>query len=209
MNNSQLSRYAKLQTDSLYYLGKIGYKFDVSGSTKNVYTVMISLENKTISCNCPDSFIRAKKQACICKHCLFILYRVLRIFNRTDHLFFTTLQFTDDELTLISIAADDLNDNLVDSLVDDHLTARYKNLVLNKKHDTVLIRSVATDLCGVCFLELGDATMDTWTTCKKCGKAAHQECIKKWLSSGQNVCVYCRQVSLSSDKSLKYTNLEM
>jgi len=56
-------------------------RFDVSGSTGNVYGVALSRHHNCVSthCSCPDFENFAARFAVACKHCCFILCRVLRL----------------------------------------------------------------------------------------------------------------------------------
>ena len=42
--------------------------------------------------------------------------------------------------------------------------------------------------CGVCYEELKGKLLK----CPECHKSAHKSCLKKWIESGQDVCIYCR-----------------
>ena len=122
MNNSQYKRYAKLSIEPFYLLNKKyednKYIFDMSGSQQDIYTVTIydntSEYQGKITCNCPDMNSWAKKQHVVCKHCCFILFKVLKCFiinpdkiytndhtfiNTTD--FFNVLSLNDYELQII------------------------------------------------------------------------------------------------------------
>jgi len=198
MNSQQEKRYVKLQSERFYLLdrsttpeGKL--EFHISGSTRNVYTVTVYPNNANIFCTCPDAKNWAKKNNCICKHCLFILYRVLKVFDRADHPFFDRLWFTPEELECIQISTEFLQAHLDNTLVNTDLSRRYKNVGTTENKYAPTIRFDADDLCGVCFLELENDQTDQYMACPICKKAAHEDCIKKWTSSGQRLCVYCRQ----------------
>ncbi len=206
MNSQQEKRYAKLRTERFYLLDRStspedNLEFHISGSTRNVYTVTVYPKSATIFCTCPDARSGAKKNSCVCKHCLFILYRVLKVFDQTDHPFFGRLSFTAGELECIQLSTEYLQAHLDNTVVDTDLSDRYKNVDTENKY-TPTIRFDADDLCGVCFLELEDSAADQCMACPKCKKAAHEDCIKKWISSGQKLCVYCRQDVWSEIKSL-------
>ena len=208
MDLQQEKRYAKLNTDLFYLLDrecKSGdYEFHVSGSTRNVYTVTIYPEKSTIFCTCPDAKSWAQKYDCICKHCLFVLFRVLKVFDCKTQSFFEKLLFTADEIERIHVSFAYLTAHLDDSLINGELSKRYESLKITKEPSAV--RFEANDLCGVCFLELTDDSGDTYMVCPQCNKPAHSECIKKWLSSGQELCVYCRQKVWTATKD-GYKNL--
>lgn len=48
--------------------------------------------------------------------------------------------------------------------------------------------------CGVCF---GEITKDA-LSCPECNKAAHSNCIRKWIRAGNTACVYCRAELIES-----------
>ncbi len=200
MNPQQEKRYAKLRTDRFYLLGhdtdKGNFRYHISGSTRNVYTVTVYPGTTKIFCSCPDAKSWAARSKCICKHSLFILYRVLKVFDQTDHPFFDRLWFTPMELECIQLSTEYLQAHIDDAVVKDDLTLRFKNLGVDDDDDKYAptVRFDADDLCGVCFLELvDDDPTDQYMTCPQCKKVAHRDCIQKWISSGQQLCVYCRQ----------------
>ena len=217
MNPQQEKRYAKLRTEHFYLLGqdnddKGNILYHISGSTRNVYTVTVYPADAKIFCSCPDAKSWAARYNCVCKHSLFILYRVLQVFDRTDHPFFDRLQFTPLELECIQLSTEYLQAHIDATVVKDDLTRRFKNL--NRKsedmnEEQVTMRFDADDLCGVCFLELDEGSQASTTkymTCPQCKKTAHQDCIEKWISSGHRLCVYCRQDVWSAHNQKTKTN---
>lgn len=199
MNPQQAKRYEKLRSEHFYLLGyetdaNDNLKYHISGSTKNVYTVTVYPKDTKIFCSCPDAKSWAARYNCICKHSLFILYRVLKVFDRKDHPFFVRLAFTPTELSCIQLSTEYLQIHLDNTVTNTDLTRKFKELSKDTV-DTVMptIRFNADDLCGVCFLELENDTDVRYMSCPKCKKTAHEDCIQKWISSGQKLCVYCRQ----------------
>ena len=91
MNHSQKKRYDKLFTEPFYLLNTSyendTYIFYMSGSKQDVYTVTIYNDANSsqglgeIICNCPDMSSWAKRQHVVCKHCCFILFKVLKCFT--------------------------------------------------------------------------------------------------------------------------------
>lgn len=197
MNSQQQKRYQKLNNDKFFLLGthreNNNLLFDISGSTKNVYHVTIYGDTGTIFCTCPDAKSWAVKHNCICKHCLFVLYRVLRIFDNTNESFFDCLVFSIDELERIIISYEYLASYLDPNIVNDNLTKKYQQLQEKSGTEEFELKFEAEDLCGVCFLELEDSSTDQLLACSACNKVGHRECIEKWIASGQKICVYCRQ----------------
>ena len=217
MNSQQEKRYAKLRTERFYLLDRSvrdeNLQFHISGSTRNVYTVTVYPNSASVFCSCPDARSWAKKHKCVCKHCLFILYRVLKVFDRTDHPFFDRLWFTPEELECIQLSTEYLQAHLDNTVVDRHLSHRYTSIgtATTQNDYTPTIRFDADDLCGVCFLELENDHADQCMACPTCKKSAHKDCIEKWISSGQQLCVYCRQDVWGDVKTLatngNYKNL--
>ena len=72
MDNHQLKRLNKLDTESFFLLkvekDEVNYILSISGSTKNIYTVNVFGNSRTIYCDCPDSRSWAKELDCYCKH---------------------------------------------------------------------------------------------------------------------------------------------
>lgn len=200
MNYQQEKRYNKLRTDQFYLLGneKVDdkFKYHISGSTKNVYTVTVHPERSTIFCTCPDAKSWAAKYKCVCKHVLFVLYRVLKVFDIKDHPFFDRLWFTPEELECIQLSTEYLQGHLDNTIINSELTKKYQALqngIEEKNNYIPTGRFDVDDVCGVCFLDLEEEDVEYCMACPKCNKAAHTDCIKKWISSGQKLCVYCRQ----------------
>ena len=139
MNRQQSARFAKLKTEKFYLLDRKMVDnvitMHISGSTQNIYTVTINMERSSIFCDCPDNKTRAKSQGCVCKHCLFVLYRVLRIFNGTDQRFFIALTFTPDDMERILLAYVDLNATLDtaanQTIINKSLTDKYHAITCN------------------------------------------------------------------------------
>ena len=105
MNDEQYKRFIKMKNEDIKCLFKIkdksNYYFLISGSTGTHYKVAIYNTGK-IHCDCPDFKNGAKTQECVCKHCLYVLYFVLKMFKNVDHAFFKRCFFTPDEMETIS-----------------------------------------------------------------------------------------------------------
>lgn len=105
MNDEQYKRYRKMTSESIecvYYTHdkKKNIYFLISGSSGVKYKVTIPI-NGRISCSCPDFTHGAKAQECVCKHCLHVIYNVLKLLDDIDHAFFTRCYFTPDEVHTI------------------------------------------------------------------------------------------------------------
>jgi len=105
MNDEQYKRYRKMNADPIKCLYKTHDKkkniyFLISGSSGTKYKVIIPTNGK-ISCSCPDFTHGAKVQECVCKHCLYVIFNVLKVFTDLKHSFFTRCYFTPDEVKTI------------------------------------------------------------------------------------------------------------
>ena len=100
--NQQIKRLNRGLQQPLYLLNKFYTKdeftennhmtFHVSGSTQNIYTVM--LKDNHITCDCPDMHNAGAHYKTICKHCCFILFKVFRI-SYAD--IFNSFKYADNE----------------------------------------------------------------------------------------------------------------
>lgn len=102
MNDEQYKRFRKMNADNiecLYYTHNSNKNlfFLISGSSGAKYKVSISPKGK-IECSCPDFKNGAKVQECVCKHCLYVIYNTLKLFDDVEHEFFDRLYFTTDEV---------------------------------------------------------------------------------------------------------------
>lgn len=102
MNDECYKRYKKIKDDRIECLYSIRkekmYHFLISGSTDKKYRVTIG--PKYISCTCPDYKNNSKNMECVCKHCIYILTDVLKVF-KINHDFWKRRFFTLDEYTSI------------------------------------------------------------------------------------------------------------
>ena len=217
----QKNRFYRIFSDNFYLLDVLKYpentKFFISGSSKNVYTVTI-FENRKISCNCPDMKSWAKESDCICKHCCFVLFRVLDLkdyYSNNEIKFFKNLEFDDDEYEFIEkkmlglVSKFNLtNLNKDNNIVNLDLIKKYNKIkelkVENGKEKyevkSELDRDTENGTCPICFLELENEEI---VRCPCCNNIIHKECMEKWLRMGKSNCVYCR-----SDVWKDYLNSE-
>lgn len=223
MNASQSKRYNKLSSEPFYLLNKKyeddKYIFDMSGSKQDIYTVVIYSESSNdpgqIACNCPDMNSWAKKQHVVCKHCCFILFKVIKCFNKTKDKvylnskhsiiktdFFDKLWLNQQELDFIKQLFDKIT--LINTeYTDSKLIEKYNKLVndvdtgkvilsFEGKNNTKVIES--DDECPICSCTLleNDDTIDTLLSCPICHAYIHKECMDIWIKHGHDTCVYCR-----------------
>lgn len=202
MKDSQERRYQRIFKEPLYLLEKetqnSNLVFTISGSTANIYQVTI-LPNKKIKCSCPDMESWAKHDHCICKHCCFVLFKVLKTFDPYQTNFFQTLIFNAEEYERLQTKFHHLmiQDQLSEDYIDSGALEKYQNL---KSHGLLLTdldsnpfqqkKTVdSEDMCAVCFDEF-EGTQNV--ECPVCHNLIHQACIQKWLQMGKKNCVYCR-----------------
>lgn len=201
MNLAQEKRYLKIFCDRFYWLAASTdpreYTLNISGSTSNVYTVSINRRRKTIKCDCPDSKSWARRNRCVCKHCCFVLCKVLRVFPPTigicDLEFWQTLRFDANDMAII--------DQNMERLLTEgskygcrEMTQRFENLKQPVFEPTSEKLSDLTDEdeCPICFDSI-ITDKASLVICPVCKNLIHQECMEKWLVSGSGkTCVYCR-----------------
>ena len=195
MNSQQRQRFNKVWSEEFYLLDKksekANYIFQISGSTANIYTVTIYGNAKRINCDCPDSWARTSK--CICKHCCFILFKVLKAFdpNQTD--FWKERLFAKDEINKIKDKFQKINFQDAE-IVDTELLEKYQELKgekVEKKENKYQQQKKLEedDVCPICYIEFDD---EKNIECPTCHGVIHQTCMEKWLQMGKTSCVYCR-----------------
>jgi len=136
MKYQQLLRIDKIHNDPLYLLNiqtySNKYEFKICGSTKNIYNIGIYIYSKTIYCNCPDGKSYAKKNGVVCKHCCFVILKVLKIPDANT--FFNILLFNDTQMDYINEKIKSLefveNDYINLEYVD-----KFKNLISKIYHN--------------------------------------------------------------------------
>ena len=224
MNSHQLNRYQKLSYEPIYLLDITEETnrtvFQVSGSTANVYKVVIYFNNKTIYCTCPDNTVHCKRVGCICKHCCFVLCKVLRVFDTSSAFFNGRLTFNDTEEQKIRDAIKKVNltnsDYINPELLDLYKNEETTTTTTQNKDELYLQKRTTTDddLCAICYDGFTSNVKNV--ECPACHNVMHKGCIEKWLSMDKKTCVYCRSEvwknysrtdATSTAKPSKYKNL--
>ena len=126
MKIKQHERFQKLFYENLYLL-KIHdsvheINFSISGSTSNIYQVKIlkSFEWNNVFCDCPDAKKWANIHGVVCKHVLFVIFKVLKLFtfnnilstitvNEEGELFLEKRKLKREYLEVISVFQDLFN----------------------------------------------------------------------------------------------------
>mgnify|MGYP002641486633 CR=1 FL=1 len=225
MNHSQKKRYDKLFTEPFYLLNTSyendTYIFYMSGSKQDVYTVTIYNDANSsqglgeIICNCPDMSSWAKRQHVVCKHCCFILFKVLKCFTINSNKvyindghniivtdFFNQLWLVQTELDLVGKRFEKitLTNN---EYTNDKLITKYNKLMGDVDSGKVVLtfegkdntKTISPeDECPICSCELLDDknAIDKLLACPICHTYIHKECMHIWINHCHNTCVYCR-----------------
>lgn len=187
-------------------------RYHVSGSTGTMYTV--GVERRRLSCTCPDFTAGARRHGVECKHCCFVVYRVLGDAFAAHHFDTTHRRRIGDEqwrrwcdrtrrLHQHQHASGDssaagsggggANDEQPFDWTHDPAWCRAAGLVPAADYDADA--SGAELQCAICFDELRAATGSTklLVQCGTCSKCVHRSCADQWVRTGDHdCCVYCR-----------------
>lgn len=214
MKYQQLIRYDKIFSESFYLLNKTQYDnklcFDISGSSSNIYKVNIYYGSKMIYCNCPDAKKWAKNHGVICKHCCFILFKVLKLNSETYKSYLDVLIFTPSEVETIKEAFQKINMNNQEEFINQEYIEKHRQLLVKKQDNqsqSLIPKQSQDNLCCICYDEFEDiSNQNKNKQCKVCLTILHKSCLNKWLSSGNNTCPYCRSIIHNTQNSY-YLNL--
>ncbi|KAK0107138.1 hypothetical protein ONS95_003844 [Cadophora gregata] len=156
-------------------------KFDIAGSTGNIYQVTIS---KVPRCTCPDAGNGNQ-----CKHIIYVMVNVLRA--REDLAY---------QLALLST-------ELIEIFANAPVTPQSSDSAPSTATDTGGSRKPVEGDCPVCVMEFDESDKSEeilW--CKgACGNNIHRQCFEQWARSkpGPVKCVYCRTPWKGDEDSLK------
>ena len=201
MTPEQRKRFDKLRTESFFVLGRSTgrstaelYRFDVSGSKRTKYSVVFHASG-TVSCTCMDSKMAAKKAGVMCKHCCFVMTRVLKYPEHGS--FYETYRFAGSDLDDFASKVVALGATLdVDALNAD--LARARASARDDAFDDEFSRYREPDPgaeCAVCYTELSCAR--PLVGCPTCQNAMHVDCATKWTSY-KKTCPFCRSTAWKS-----------
>jgi hypothetical protein len=213
MNIKQKERIAKMYNEPFYLLDikkEDKYIFTISGSTANLYRVII--HNNRISCDCPDGTLWSKKFNCICKHCCFVLIKVLKMkVPELNNDILSTLEFGDNIYAKVIEKTNNIINNFSNlDCVNQNYINKFKNIKPDNKKTYVVDKEInKDDDCGICFDSIGN-NIDILIECPDCKNVIHKLCMEKWLNCGNKTCVFCRSTSWGSyfvKKDGKYINL--
>lgn len=214
MKSQQIIRYDKIFSESFYLLNKTQHDnklcFDISGSSSNVYKVNIYYGSKMIYCNCPDAKKWAKNHNVICKHCCFVLFKVLKLHVENYEPYLNILIFTSNEIQNIKEAFQKINMNKCEDFINEDYIKKHQQILQNSQNDQtqrLTPKQSQDNLCCICYDEFEDISNQKENRqCKVCLTILHNTCLNKWLSSGNNTCPYCRSIIKNTNNSY-YLNL--
>lgn len=190
-------------------------KFDLCGTTGNVYTVTIS--SKPI-CSCPDNVVRNNR----CKHIFFILMRIMMVGDGDEDI----IKYDNADLERMFRNMPNQIDVDQKAKADSHMIMKYSNISArsNKEHSASIKKINDSSQCPVC-LDLLKDSKESISQCRyKCGSIIHDECAIVYnehrnKTGYPSICFICHEkwtpVSMSSlnssgkidDVPLCYNNL--
>ena len=223
MKPKQHERFQKLFYENHYLLKIIDsshqINFDVSGSTNNIYQVklMKSFEWNNIYCNCPDSKKWANVHGVVCKHILFVIFKVLKLFKFNNSMSTITVESNADTflekrklhkdfLEVIAVFFDLFNFNEETDFMKLEYVEKYHKIKesLDQIEDKVsndlnLLEEKDTGVehCLICFEDFDKESRPSReinSQCLICKTIFHKDCLTKWFSYN-NTCPYCRSPS--------------
>ena len=212
MDINQILRIDRIFNDSIYLLDVNSvdnkYIFEISGTTNNIYRVQIHLNTGKIYCNCPDALGWCKKNNILCKHCCFIIIKVLKL---PDYkVFFETKILKENQIEFLKKNIKNLNLNSENTFVNTKLLDRYNEIKNDNNSKQIDIQKNNESICVICYSELENLEKSDshlkYKQCKCCFKIIHKKCLQKWIDIGKNTCPYCRNF-ITLEKNGKYKNL--
>jgi hypothetical protein len=198
----QMTRIERMRAQPLFLIAVSvegsTYKFKVSGSTTNLYTVTVDPEAKRsrnlATCDCPDYAIGANFRKCHCKHSCFVLLKVCGM-----HLSLLVDGATlpnDLDVLKERMTAVDRNRNW-GGLTDASLLDKYNQIV---HADFTVPPGHVMEACAICFDE--QPSEETSARCQKCRNCFHRDCIGQWMAtSASSACPLCRGSWKAYDKT--------
>lgn len=168
ISEQQKKRIRKLYNEKYYLLGfkKDDNEITISGSTNNIYKILI--HSNYMTCSCMDYKINHSKRI-YCKHICFIFIKIIQ--SKDLNFFINFILSSKDISSLHSI----LKVMFEKDISIFNSTCEERNL---------------GDDCPVCYETLSQDL----SKCPECENAIHTECIQKWLKYNPT-CVFCRSNS--------------
>lgn len=161
--------------------------YAVSGSTGNVYMVTIHLNPMDteigITCNCPDTNNQALQYNCLCKHCCFVLLKVLKL---NEDSFYTALK--EKHISVDTMTETICCETSQVEYYDPEYRERYLQMKGSITEFTMIHKDLTKEECPVCF---DSFINDSAVSCPCCRNSIHNECMERWLQN-HDTCVLCR-----------------
>ena len=206
MELNQHTRFQKLFTDNIYLIkiskNKYDFTFKIAGSSTNIYTVKLinNQQNNHLFCDCYDMKKWAKEHGVFCKHILFVVFRVLKLFNYSNIL----SKITIDDTAILFFKNKTLNalhiekvhsfvntfnfSDISSSLFNIDYIKHYERLVSKQPLQHSSDKTIPTE-CVICF----DGIKNVYDTsnCDQCIGCFHTSCFNTWLKFNKS-CPLCR-----------------
>ena len=200
ISKKQKERIYKAHYQSLYLLEKNltenGAEIKLTGSTLNIYTIMIN--NLSMTCDCPDIY-QCNKHNLYCKHICFVICMIGKIYS--NEIFINKKIKEEDKNSIIFKLFNNLFDD--PNIICDMLLEKYNilKLKLTTNNNISDPRNKDED-CAICYTKLDS---DTYT-CNMCSNATHNTWLDIWLQTNKT-CIFCRNIIKKNLKSSKYLNI--
>lgn len=220
LDYNQIARIKRMQTESLYLIavdseGTNVATFKVSGSTANLYNIKVKFNTDIlgdfINCNCPDATNHAEDLDVKCKHCCFVLIKVLKQnTNLLDKYRLTQVQLAEIRSIYANLTiTQDLTNQKYREIYLEHVLPLPTGDVSGSIQHQIKDPTVE---CPICYDLVYGEEADKVSACPVCKNVVHTECINKWFISGNKTCVYCRSTwvkkTIKINKINGYINLK-
>jgi len=213
LSYGQKKRLNKINIEKFYLIDK---KVDdskltwmITGSTFNIYNVTADLKYNNLRCNCQDFSSWAKKENCMCKHCCFVIVKVLKEqIDLPNSNIFNLKTFSDLEMSNI---LHNFKSEITHNNDDEYklVLERYNKMIVNEvKPSKFEIISKKSQNCPICYEDIKD--IESSLACPDCKNSFHKNCIEMWLKTGSNnCCPYCRSETWDHyiKQNLDYRNI--
>lgn len=170
-------------------------KYDVMGTTGNIYTVTIKTAP---TCTCPDHISRYKR----CKHIYFVLTCIMKVQQDQEDI----QEYNDNDLNSMFLNIPEITNNLK---VNKNLVNKYKSLKKNGNGEVKQKDIDEDDQCPVCLDNLCDCDEELVYCKYYCGNSVHKECFEIINKKKDNItCLYCTKAwSKTAITASQYINL--
>lgn len=168
-------------------------KYEVMGTTGNVYTVCIV---NVPTCTCPDYMTRNKR----CKHIYFVLTRIMKVKVAQEDI----EEYSDDDLEDMFSHIPQVTENL---RVDAVKLAKFKSLKKNDNGEVDMRKIDEEHLCPICLGEVYGCNEKVIYCRYSCGNPLHEQCFQMYNSKQTECkCIFCQKPW--EDEKKQYINIE-